>query len=370
MILRMIIMLVAATALLGGIFGFKMFEAKMTKQYMASMGAPAQAVSTGKAEMHEWRKTFSAVGSLRAVKGVDIAPEIAGIVQDIKFDSGAEVKQGDLLVQLSTSTDTAALDALKADAALARVTHERNLKQFKVQAVSRDAVDRSKGALDSANAKVAEQQAYVDKKSLRAPFDGKTGIRRVDLGQYLQPGMPVVTLQALDTLYLDFLLPQQALSQIKVAQKVTLTSDAWPARSFEGAIAAIDPKVDPATRNATLRATVANADRALLPGMYAAVEIDAGQPENVLTLPQTAIVHNPYGSIVYLIELKDGKPFAKQVFVTTGETRGDQIQVLSGVKEGEEVVTSGQLKIRNGAPLVINNDVMPSNDAAPTPSEK
>ncbi len=376
MILRMIGMLVLVALIFGGIFAFKAYQGKMMAQYMASMGAPAQTVSTAKAESQEWQQTFEAVGSLRAVKGVDISPEVSGIVEAINFDSGDDVKAGTVMVQLRAEDDIAKLGALQAAANLAKTNYDRDVKQLKVQAVSREVVDTDRAALQSAEAQVKEQQAVIDKKTIKAPFDGHLGIRQVDLGQYVNPGAPVVTLQALDPMYVDFYLPQQALSRIKIGQKVVLKNDTWPGRTFEGEIAVINPKVDSDTRNVQLRATVSNTDRALLPGMYATVDIVTGAPAMHITLPQTAITYNPYGNVVYLV-VADGmdakgqpKLTAKQTFVTTGEARGDQVQILTGVNEGDEVVTSGQIKLRNGAPITVNNAVVPTNDANPAPAEK
>ncbi|MBU6475453.1 MAG: efflux RND transporter periplasmic adaptor subunit [Alphaproteobacteria bacterium] len=371
MILRMFLMLVFVGAVLGGVFGFRIYEAKQMFAHMAAMGVPAQTVSTTKAAKQSWQKSLEAVGSLRASKGVDVAAEVSGIVTAIGFNSGENVKAGALLVQLRTDDDIAKLKALQAAAALAKINYDRDSRQYKIQAVSRAAVDADKAALESDEAQVKAQQAVIAEKTIAAPFDGTLGIRQVDLGQYLNPGAPVVTLQALDAMFVDFLLPQQALSEIRIGQAVTLKNDTWPGKSFTGTITTINPKVDTATRNVQVRARVPNADHALLPGMYATVDIVVGAPQSFITLPQTAITYNPYGDTVYLAEKdKDGKPVARQVFVTVGETRGDQIQVLTGVKVGDAVVTSGQIKLRNGAPIAINNAITPTDDAHPTPSEQ
>ncbi|MBI3441017.1 MAG: efflux RND transporter periplasmic adaptor subunit [Proteobacteria bacterium] len=376
MIKRMIIMLLAAGLVFGGVFWFKIFQAGMTKKYMSAMGAPPQTVSTITAESTEWQKRFEAVGSLRAAKGVDLSSETPGIVAQINFESGDDIKAGETVVQLNAEDDIAKLAALQAAANLAKTTYDRDSKQFKVQAISQETLDTDEANLKSADAQVTEQQAIVEKKSIKAPFDGHLGIRMIDLGQYLNPGTPVVTLQALGQLYLDFFLPQQALAQIQSGQKITVKNDTWPDRIFNGEITTINPKVETSTRNIQVRATLDNTDRALLPGMYATVSIDIGAPQNHVTLPQTSIIYNPYGNTVYLVDdtAKDekGQPkiVAKQTFVTVGDTRGDQVAIMSGVKEGDVVVTSGQLKLRNGAPLAINNKVTPTNQPNPTPAEQ
>jgi membrane fusion protein (multidrug efflux system) len=233
-----------------------------------------------------------------------------------------------------------------------------------------------KANLDVAIANIAQQQALVDKKLIRAPFTGRLGIRLVDLGQYLEAGKAITTLQALDTLFVDFFLPQQALQSLKIGQQVTLNTDAYPTKTFTGDIAVINPKVDINTRNVQVRATLNNPDHKLLPGMYATVTIATGQAQRYITLPRTTITFNAFGSTVYRVENsgqdEKGKPklIAKQSFVTTGDARGDQIAVLTGVKEGETIVTTGQIKLRNGSPVTVDNIIQPSNDATPQPRDQ
>ncbi len=374
MIKRMLVMLVLAGIVFGGIFGFQAFKSKMMLKYMSG-GQPPQTVSTTKAAFAQWQTQERAVGTLRAVRGADIAPEVAGIVQAIRFQSGDAVKAGMPLVQLNADADTARLKALEASAALAESTYRRDQEQFKVKAVSQATLDTDAAALKGAKAQVEEQQALVARKLIRAPFSGRAGIRAVDLGQYLSPGTKIVTLQALDPIFVDFLVPQATLARYSVGQKVSVSSDSFPDERFEGHVAALDSKVDPATRNVKVRATVRNPKRHLLPGMFATVETALGAPQRLLTLPQTAISFNPYGNTVFVLEEKkgaDGKAgfLAQQKFVTTGATRGDQIAVLSGLKEGETVVTSGQIKLRSGSAVLVNNDIQPSNDAAPRPVDR
>ena len=373
---RMVLMLVIAGVIFGGIFGFQAFKSRMIKKYLSSQGVPPQTVSTIKASVQEWQPELSAVGTLRAVRGADLAPEVAGVISAIHFRSGEEVKAGAPLVQLNAAADIAQLESLKAAAELAELTYRRDQSQLKVQAVSQATVDTDAANLKVAKARVAEQQALVDKKNLRAPFAGRLGLRAVDLGQYVAPGTKLVTLQALDPVYVDFSVPQSGLAEVRTGLKVSATADALPGERFEGTIDAIDAKVDPATRNVQVRASLSNPRHRLLPGMFVTVAVDTGASERRLTLPQTAISFNPYGNTVFVVEDKgkgpDGKPklVAAQRFVTTGATRGDQIAILSGVKEGETVVTAGLLKLRNGVPVIINNSVQPSDQAAPQPKDE
>ncbi|HKT19674.1 MAG TPA: efflux RND transporter periplasmic adaptor subunit [Stellaceae bacterium] len=374
---RMILMLLAVGIVLGAIFAFELVAVPyFKKQVLASLSNPPQTVSTIVAKTEPWQNQLHAVGSLRAARGADLSTQVAGTVSAVHFESGVEVGQGTLLVELAAADDIAKLDALKATAALARITYERDLRQLKAQAVSQQVIDTDAQNLKSDEAQVAQQQAIVNYKVIRAPFAGKLGIRQIDVGQYLSPGTTIVTLQSLDPIFVDFTLPQQALSQIKVGQKLSVTVDTFPGESFPGSILAINSKVDTATRNVQVRATLGNPEHRLLPGMFAAVSIDVGAPQDYVTLPQTAITYNPYGNTVYLVQKKAeggaGKDelVAQQVFVTTGATRGDQVAIVKGVTPGQTVVTAGQIKLRNGTPLNVNNTVQPLDNPNPQPEEE
>lgn len=374
---RIIATLLLAVLLLGGYIGlmggfvfFQQFKAKMIHQALAAMSNPPQTVSTVVATQQEWQPTLQAVGSLRAVNGATLSLEVGGVVDKIGFDSGQDVPAGQVLMQLRSDDDQAKLAALQASAALAQVNYDRDVRQFKAQAVSQAVIDSDNYNLRNARAQAAEQQAVVDKKTLRAPFAGHLGIRQVDLGQYLNSGTAVVTLQALDPLYVDFTLPQQALSQLQVGQEVAALVDAFPGQTFPGKIIAINPQVDTNSRNVQVRASLGNPDRKLLPGMFATINIDAGAKQMYVTLPQTAIAYNSYGSTVYLVQKDGAGSIAKQSFVTTGATRGDQVAVLTGVKPGDTVVTAGQIKLHNGAPVAVNNKVQPTDAPHPTPAEE
>ncbi len=373
---RMLIMLAIVGLLFGAVFGYKAFQAQMSKKYMASQQMPPVTVSAIKAEVHPWQPQLKAVGSLRAVRGVDVTSEISGLVRTLHFKPGDEVREGRLLVQLNADADVAQLRSFEAAAELADTVYERDKKQFAVQAISQATLDADTADLKSKRAQVAQQRALVDKKTIRAPFAGRLGICTVNPGQYMNPGDKIVTLQSLSSIYADFYLPQQELARVSLGQNIIVASDTHPGRTFTGKITTINPKVESDSRNVQVEATIDNPRHELFPGMYVSVEVKAGKEEQYLTLPQTAVTYNPYGETVYVVEesgkAPDGSPIlkAKQTFVTVGPTRGDQVAVLKGIKEGEVVVTSGQLKLKPGSTVTINNQVPPSNDAAPKPVDE
>jgi membrane fusion protein (multidrug efflux system) len=373
---RMIIMLTLTGVVFGGIFGFQAFKAHMMKKYMSSMGRPPQTVSTISAAYQEWQPQLEAVGSLRAVQGVEVSPEVSGTVSAIHFKQGQDIARGTVLLQLSADDDIAKLRSLEANAELARTTYERDKLQFGFKAISQQELDAAAANIKQSAAAVAQQRALVDKKFIRAPFSGRVGIRLVSEGQFVNAGTPMVSLQALNPIYLDFSVPQKNLGTIQTGQEVIATTDAYPDDKFSGKIAVINPEVDPNTLNVKVRAELENPHQRLLPGMYATVDITAGKPQRYITLPQTAVTYNPYGTIAYLVEKEgtdsQGKPklVARQVFVTTGDKRGDQVAVLKGIKEGDVVVTSGQVKLHNGSVVVINNDIQPSDEPNPQPKDE
>ncbi len=376
MIKRMVIMLAAVGLLFGGIFGYHAYKTRMMKKSMAAFQPPPATVTAMKAGYQSWQPQLKAVGSLRAVRGVDVTSEVSGLVQKVLFKSGDDAKTEQVLVQLNANSDIAHLRSLEAQAALAKTVYERDGKQFEAQAISRATLDADASDLKDKNAQVAEQAALVEKKTIRAPFAGRLGISTVNPGQFVNPGDNVVTLQSLDPIYADFFLPQQELSRISLGQGVVTSTDTYPDRVFKGRITAINPKVDTATRNVQVEATIANPGHKLLPGMYVSTEVKAGAVQRYLTLPQTAVTFNPYGETVFVVEesgkKQGGKPAltVRQAFVTTGPTRGDQIAILKGVREGDMVVTSGQLKLKNGSRVVIDNKVVPSDEAAPMPKDE
>ncbi|KMN51307.1 RND transporter [Chromobacterium violaceum] len=364
---RMLIMLGCVLALVVALgVGFFLHIQKL----IASSPKPGpQTVSTAVAKMQEWQPQLGSVGTLSAVHGVDVSSEVAGQVRSLHFKSGQDVKAGEVLVQLNADADVAQLRALQAAAELAATTLKRDRAQLAVQGVSQAQVDADEADLKSKKAQVAQQEAVVAKKTIRAPFAGRVGITAVNPGQYLNPGDKIVTLQTIDPVYIDFYLPQRQIAQIRLGQPVKVKNDAFGTEPFHGRINAISPKIDPATRNVQVQATIANPKRLLLPGMFGNATIDVGSKQNRLTLPQTAITYNPYGSTVFLVKQGKNGPEAQQAFVTTGDTRGDQVAITGGLKEGQEVVTSGQLKLKTGTPIAVNNSVRPSDNPSPTPQE-
>lgn len=372
MIKRMLIMLVAAGLVLGAVFGFIEFKSRMTRQFMASQGEPPQTVSTLTAQYQDWLPELKAVGTLRAVQGVELSAEVPGVVGAIHFEQGADVAANAPLLALRADDLKARLKSLLATAELARITYQRDQAQFDARTISRQTLDADRAQLDAALANVAEQQALLDKKTIRAPFAGRVGLRAVDSGQYLDAGTVITTLQALDTLYVDFFVPQQHIAALKPGLTVKLKSDSHADQVFVGELAVINPKVDVKTRNVQLRAIVKNPERQLLPGMYAMVTIVAGEAQRYITVPRSALSFNSYGSTVFVVGKRDaaGKQLAEQRFVTTGASRGDQIAIVNGVNEGDLIVTAGQIKLRNGTPVLIDNSVQPSNDANPSPVDQ
>lgn len=368
---RMRRMLIGVAILFGTIFLYKGFNALMLKWFLAHNQNAIVTITATKAEYSDWQPQLRATASLRAIRGVNVTTELAAMVRTIYFTPGSLVKKGDILVQLNADSDVAALHSLEANAELARVTYVRDKAQFEVQAVSKQTVDADAANLQSLKAQVQQQTATVAKKTIRAPFDGRLGINLVNPGQFINPGDSIVNLQTLDPLFADFYVPQQSLSELKVGQEVDLRSDTFPDRVFKGKITTINPAVDTGTRNVLVEATIENPHYDLAPGMFASLVVVTGPSGQQLTLPQTAISFNPYGELVYIVsktgETKKGKETltVKQSFVKTGGSRGDQIAILQGLKEGEMVVTSGQLKLKNGSPVVINNKLPPANNPSP-----
>ena len=404
---RMIVMIVAVVALIAVIAGIKVLS--IMRMIASSRPPPPAVVSTAKTAYQEWQPELRAVGSLRAVRGADLALDVAGLVTRVNVRSGEEVKQGRVLLQMRDSEDVAQLHQLEAAAALAAATFTRAKEQLAVQVISKADYDQAAADLKAKQAAVAQQQVNVAKKRLRAPFAGRAGIVTINPGAYLSSGTMIVTLQQLDPIYVDFHLPQKTLAELKTGERVTLTLDAFPGKPSEGTLSAISPKVDSDTRNVQLEAKVPNPGGVLTPGMFANVSVDVGSKRRYLTLPQTAVVYNPYGATVFVVKTKAeadkaqaaaaaqdadpaGEPAAKdadkkakaskgaqlppealvvqQAFVTTGPTRGDQVAILKGLDEGAEVVTSGQIKLKSGSPIRIDNSVQPPNSPNPTPQEQ
>jgi membrane fusion protein, multidrug efflux system len=373
MVKPLFIMAVALAVVLGGVFAWHALIGKFIKEGMAKGASAPQAVSTTDAATAEWQDYIQSTGTLRAVRGADLSAQAAGVVEEIAFESGNEVPAGKVLLRLKPNDDYAKLQQLQAAAELAEQTLKRDQEQFAAQAISQANIDTDTSSVKSARAQVVAQQALIDEKVVKAPFAGRLGIRQVDIGQYLTAGTAIVTLQALDPILIDFYVPQQALSQIKIGQGVTASVDTYPGKSFAGSVESINSKIDSGSRNVQVRAAFHNLEKQLVPGMFAAVRIAAGDKADKITLPQTAITYNPYGDTVFIVGKggndDKGKPrlTVQQRFVKLGSTRGDQIAVESGIQAGEVVVTAGQIKLRNGTSVIVNNDVPPNNDVHPTP---
>ena len=366
-------LIVAVAVLMGAIHGWHLFIGKLMQKSMAGMATAPQTVSTTVAAASSWQSRTRALGTVRAVRGADLAAQAAGVVDKIHIDSGAEVPAGTVLLTLKPNDDPAKLAQFEAQAELATTTLKRDQEQLAAQAVSQAVVDADASSLKSARALVAAQQAVIEEKTVRAPFAGRLGIRLVDEGQFLAAGTTVVTLQALDPIFIDFYVPQAALSRIKVNQVVNAMVDAYPGTTITGSVSSVNSKVDAASRNVQARASFGNPDRRLVPGMYANVEIDDADAAMQVAVPQSAITHNPYGNTVYVVQraARDGPGAAmltvQQRFVKLGDTRGDQVAVTSGISAGDEVVTAGQLKLRNGSRVLINNKVLPADEPNPAP---
>ncbi len=372
---RMAIMLLIVGVLFGCIFVFKAFKGYMISQFMKEQLSQVVSVSAMEVKFSNWQAELKASGSTRAVLGVNVTTQLSGMVKNIYFLPGTVVQKGDLLAELNVDPDKAQLDVLKANEALANINYTRDKAQYAIHAISKAVLDTDVANLASAKAQVAQQEAIIAQKTIRAPFSGRLGISNIYPGQYLAPGDKVTMLQTLDPIFVDFYIPQQSLHQLQKGQFAAIRIESHPKRAFIGKITTIDPGVDPAVRNVQVEATIPNRELILAPGMFTSVYIETGKATPYLTLPQSAISFNPYGEIVYIIENAgkddEGKPklMAKQRFVVTGEKRGDQITILEGLKEGDSIVTSGQLKLHNGSLVSINNTIEPSNNPAPTPQD-
>lgn len=366
---RLIVTIAIVLAVFALLVGFNTFKGIMIGRAMKSMGSPPQTVATMVAAYQQWQPRLEAVGNVRAVHGVDLALDIAGLVERVDVRSGSRVREGQVLMKLVDAQDRATLAALQASAQLAKLTAERSQQQLAAQAISPAQHDTDMANLKTAEAQAAAQAALVARKTLRAPFSGRIGVIAVNPGLYLNSGDVVTTLQNLASVYVDFTVPQVSLGQLHVGDKVEVTTDAYPGTVFAGTVSALDPKVDVETRNLRVEATVANPDERLMPGMFVRVAVPSGGEQRHLTLPQTAISYAPYGDTVFVV--RDGTPpHVEQVVVTVGPTRGDQVAVLSGIEAGDVIVVSGQLKLKNGTPVKINNKVQPAFDPNPRPVEQ
>lgn len=358
MILRLLIVLLLLGAIFGGIFGWKAYQQRMAAAQAG--GPPPATVAVSEVRRESWRPYLTSVGSLVAVSGIEVTSEVAGQISAIHFESGEPVEAGDPLLQLDDRTDRASLRALEAEQRLARLRFERMERLLAQRSASQSDYDEAKAELERVTAQVAGQRALIDKKQIRAPFGGRLGIRRVDLGEYLPPGAPIVPLEALDPIYVDFSLPERQLARVDVGRAVEVQVQAFPGETFEGRVTAIDPGVDAATRSLRLRATLGNPGQRLRPGMFAEIDVLLPAEEPVLTIPRTAVTYNPYGDSVFLAREQDGQLVAQRRQIETGERRGERVAVTSGLEAGERVVSAGQVKLRNGQPLTVDERPAPA----------
>lgn len=359
----------------GGLAAIKVTQFRELMAAAKTMGQPPETVSSTVVRQETWQGTLKAIGSVTAVQGVTVTPEIPGTVREIAFESGAVVAKGDLLVRLDTSSEEAQLRAIDAQLQLAKLNLDRVRALREEKTVSQAELDTAESTLKQFEANADAIRTTIAKKTICAPFAGRLGIRQVNLGQYLDTGKPIVSLQALSPVYVDFSLPEQDLAQLKVGMGIRLSTDAYPGQQFEGKLTAINPDLDEATRSVGLQATLGNAEQLLRPGMFARVEVLLPEEKSVLVIPATAVVSAPFGDSVYVIESQPATNNApaslvvRQQFVRTGRARGDFLAVESGLKEGEQIVNSGVFKLRNGMSVVENNSLAPKASEAPKPSD-
>lgn len=370
MILMLGVMLVLLTTL--GFVKFRQVESAV--HAAAGFQPPPEAVTSIVAKREQWPATMSVIGTMEAVHGVMVSADLPGTVAKINFESGSAVKEGEVLVELDTRQERAQLAALEAQRDLAKVNFARMQQLVNEGVISRQEFDQATAQQKQTEANVGEIKATIERKTIRAPFSGILGIRKVNLGQYLAAGNPIVQLQSLSPIYVDFGVPQQAGGQVRVGHNLRVTTEDLAGHVFPGHVTAIDSVVDEATRNVQVQATLANPEGKLKPGMFVQVELGYGVGREAITLPASAINYAPYGDSVFIItDLKSPKGETyrgvRQQFVKVDGSRGDQVAVVSGVNPGDEVVTSGVFKLRNGAAVKINNKVQPGNNPAPHPQD-
>ena len=375
MIKRMILMVVVMTIFIAGLGFVKFRQFQAMAGEFAAMQPPPDAVTTIIAAQEEWPATLNAIGTVAAVQGVTVTADLSGIVSRISFDSGKTVQKGDVLVQLDTRQEEAQRSGAESQLQLARLNFQRMQGLVEQDAVSRAEYDAAAAAFKQAEARLGEIRATIERKTIRAPFSGVLGIRQVNLGQYLTGGDPVVPLQALNPIYVNFGVPQQEAAQMHIGRGVRITVGEMSGGEFTGRISALDSVVDQTTRNVQVQATLANAGGKLRPGMFVQTQVTLGADRHVVALPASAINYAPYGDSVFVVgDMKNPKGQTyrgvRQQVVKLGAARGDQIAVLSGINPGEEIVSSGVFKLRNGAPVQVNNTVQPGNSRSPKTEDR
>ena len=358
MLTRLILVALILAGVFGGIFGWKHYAALQTAAQAG--GPPPPVIAAARAEREVWQPYLQVVGSLAAVAGIEVTSEVGGQIRTIHFNSGEGVKQGNLLLELDDRTDQAQLQGLLAERTLARLKFERTAKLIKDKSVSKSDYDEARATLDATEAQVSGQQALIDKKRIRAPFDGRLGIRRVDLGEYLTPGAPIVPLEKLDPIYVDFALPERELARVRAGQGVEIRVQAYPDEIFRGSIIAIDPGVEVGSRSFRVRGQLENPTQRLRPGMFADVRVSLPQDEQVVTIPDTAISYAPYGDSVFVIEDNEGQTTVSRRQIETGKSRAGRVAVVAGLQAGEQVVSAGHNKLRNGQRVAIDSRPAPA----------
>ncbi len=325
-------------------------------QTPAKKGFPPAVIASTKVKQENWQPSLQSVGSLVATNGIDVSTEVNGIVSEIVFTSGKPVEQGQVLIQLDKSVDRAALEALRAEQKLAQIRYNRAKGLFKKRVMSKSEFDEAQARLETAQAREKQQEAIISRKEITAPFKGLAGIRQVDLGQFIETGDPIVSLQALDPIFVDYTLPERYLTRIQPGQVVKVQLDALPGKIFSGEVTALNPGVDTGTRTLQVRATLPNPDNVMRPGMFAEIETYTGEPEPVLTLPRTSISFNTYGNFVFVINKNDKGMNVKRTAIVTGESRQGRVEI-KGLAAGTQIVRAGLVKLRDGMPVKIDNQV-------------
>ena len=375
MVKRMVLVLSVTAVLLTALGFVKYRQVETAVHASSSFQPPPEAVTSIVAKRELWPATMSIIGTMEAVQGVTVSADLPGTVARIAFDSGQTVQKGDVIVELDTRQERAQLAALEAQRDLAKINYGRVEQLVKEGVISKQDYDQATAQQRQTEANVAEIKATIERKTIRAPFTGVLGIRKVNLGQYLAAGNPIVPLQALNPIYVDFGVPQQAANQVRVGRTLHVTSEDIAGQTFSGRVNALDSIVDETTRNVQVQATLPNSQGKLKPGMFVQVEVGYGTNKEAITLPASAISYAPYGDTVFVVsdlKDKDGHPYRglRQQFVKLGSTRGDQVAIIAGIDPGEEVVTSGGFKLRTGAAVQVNNKIQPSNDPSPKVEER
>lgn len=377
--LKIVLAIVAVVIVVGALVGIKLTQFKTLGDSFKQMPPPTETVSSAVARAEKWQEHLSAVGSVTAVQGVNVTTEDAGTVREIAFESGTVVTNGQLLVRLDTTTEEAQLRAMESQWELSRTNLERSKQLRTANTISQSELDTAESNLKQMAANADGIRATIAKKTIRAPFAGQLGIRMVNLGEYLDKGKPIVSLQSLDAMHADFSLPQQELAKLKKGMKIALTTDAYAGKKFEGELTTINPAIDMQTRSVGLQATFENKEHLLRPGMFARVEVILPGEDEVLVIPSTSILSAPFGDSVYVIEpappstnapaKASGGWAVRQQFIRTGRVRGDFTTVESGLKAGDKVVSSGLFKLRNGMGVVENNSATPEATKKPKPAD-